>query len=139
MEHRLVGADMMSRSKYNLGPLLDCSSEQREWKAAAVWQRLARCWVLKARAEALTFGIGMPGQVTGRPGPAPTRGRTARHTCWTSSHRARLARMPRRRHITWGTARMLRTTQWTRASLLYVAKLLRAHGGCLGTRNRRRT
>ena len=37
----------------------------------------------------------------------------------------------------WGTARMLRTTQWTRASLWL--KFLRAHGGCLGTRNRRRT
>ena len=36
-----------------------------------------------------------------------------------------------------GAARILRTTQWTRASLWL--KFLRAHGGCLGTRNRRRT
>ena len=39
--------------------------------------------------------------------------------------------------VWWGAARMLRTTQWTRASLWL--KFLRAHGGCLGTRNRRRT
>ena len=32
----------------------------------------------------------------------------------------------------------LRTVQWTRASL-WLVKFLRAHGGCLGTRNRRRT
>ena len=37
-----------------------------------------------------------------------------------------------------GTARILRTAQWTRASSV-VAKLVRAHGGCLGTRSRRRT
>ena len=37
-----------------------------------------------------------------------------------------------------GTARILRTAQWTRASIV-VAKLIRAHGGCLGTRSRRRT
>src|SRR5262249_55322651 len=36
--------------------------------------------------------------------------------------------------VGWRVAgRCLRTTQWTRAS---VAKFLRAHGGCLGTRNR---
>ncbi len=48
-------------------------------------------------------------------------------------------------HVVWGgrdgvggvAGRMLRTTQWTRASLWL--KFLRAHGGCLGTRNRRRT
>ena len=33
----------------------------------------------------------------------------------------------------WVVGRCLRTAQWTRAS---VAKFLRAHGGCLGTRNR---
>src|SRR4051812_10747223 len=33
----------------------------------------------------------------------------------------------------WVAGRCLRTAQWTRAS---VAKFLRAHGGCLGTRNR---
>jgi hypothetical protein len=32
------------------------------------------------------------------------------------------------------TARSLRTAQWTRASLF--VKLVRAHGGCLGTRSR---
>jgi hypothetical protein len=37
----------------------------------------------------------------------------------------------------WGAGCMLRTSQWTRASLWL--KFLRALGGCLGTRNRRRT
>jgi hypothetical protein len=32
--------------------------------------------------------------------------------------------------------RSLRTAQWTRASLIFVVKFLRAHGGCLGTRSR---
>jgi hypothetical protein len=40
--------------------------------------------------------------------------------------------------VRFGTARILRTAQWTRASIV-VAKLIRAHGGCLGTRSRRRT
>ena len=35
--------------------------------------------------------------------------------------------------LRWVVGRCLRTAQWTRAS---VAKFLRAHGGCLGTRNR---
>ena len=35
--------------------------------------------------------------------------------------------------VWWVAGRCLRTAQWTRAS---VAKFLRAHGGCLGTRNR---
>ncbi len=38
-----------------------------------------------------------------------------------------------------GAARILRTAQWTRASLISVVKFLRAHGGCLGSRSRRRT
>src|SRR5690625_1536583 len=38
-----------------------------------------------------------------------------------------------------GTARSLRTAQWTRASLIFVVKFLRAIGGCLGIRSRRRT
>ena len=40
-----------------------------------------------------------------------------------------------------GIVRCLRTAQWTRASLKYVfvVKFLRAQGGCLGTRSRRRT
>ena len=41
----------------------------------------------------------------------------------------------------WVAGCWLRTVQWTRASvsLLLFVKFLRAHGGCLGTRNRRRT
>ncbi len=38
-----------------------------------------------------------------------------------------------------GFVRRLRTAQWTRASLISVVKFLRAHGGCLGSRSRRRT
>ena len=48
----------------------------------------------------------------------------------------RLAPAGTRRARVWNPARTLRTAQWTRASKYFVAKLIRAHGGCLGTRSR---
>ena len=72
--------------------------------------------------------------------------RPGRHTAWFSPRSGVGVWV-------WGSARCLRTAQWTRASLtgdrmacpfywgvggvvISVVKFLRAHGGCLGTRSR---
>src|SRR5579862_771702 len=69
-------------------------------------------------------------------------GQPGRARCWVLRERAisvpRTGAFAANAAARAGTARILRTAQWTRASSV-VAKLIRAHGGCLGTRSRRRT
>jgi hypothetical protein len=107
--------------KYN--PVLHWT--RGEWNAAGGWQRLARCWVLKARARAHLRGP------VRRPGPFLV-DEPRRIPRWNTSRVCGVGATAGK-----GAARFLRTAQWTRASLWL--KFLRAHGGCLGTRNRRRT
>ena len=77
---------------------------------------LARCWVLKARAQALALQLGL--------------------TCCPYRPCVPLG--------VWGwRARVVGFRpyfeNYTVDASIFVAKFLRAHGGCLGTRNRRRT
>ena len=117
MEHRLVGVGRMCLVLVQL-------FFGRVGTDGWVWSALGTL----LGPEGSGFGLSL--QRLGLPfgGPAraePTSGRTARPRVGGGGAGAGVGSI---------TARSLRTAQWTRASLF--VKLVRAHGGCLGTRSR---
>ena len=100
-----------------------------------VWGCLARCWVLRGRAQARFF---MAVSATGAPDPLLGGGWVlvgGLVGAWSRSYRIPLLWV-------WVPVRIgcrLYVENYTVDASIFVAKFLRAHGGCLGTRNRRRT
>jgi hypothetical protein len=109
VEHRLVGAvTAVPAHQYRPSPLVGVVVERG---SGGCGRCLARCWVLKGRT-----GFGSVFLVGPGPGfiPHPLVGVGGRR----------------------GVGCRLYVENYTVDASIFVAKFLRAHGGCLGTRNR---
>ena len=128
MEHRLVGAFLVPAFSTRVGSV----GVLVRWNGAGVGVGcLARCWVLRDRATRIRFGLVLAPLLGGR--GLVRAGGCAGWFFWSWA-------LPIMRvFLVWGVGCRLYVENFTVDASIFVAKFLRAHGGCLGTRNRRRT
>ena len=129
VEHRLFGTagSAWSVSTHSSWVVME--------RAGWVLGCLTRCWVLRVRAHRHAISVAGGEASASRPSTPTWWGLWCGPAMWDEPPRCLISVVGAQGVV--GADRMLRTEQWTRASLWL--KFLRAHGGCLGTRNRRRT